>query len=261
MTHSNGNPPNGASSGQELAVSLILDKSGSMRAVQEAVIEGYNDYLDELRNDPAETTFSLTLFDTRFTNVYLTEPLEAIAPLDQRTYRPDGMTALYDAIGHTVIETDKRLAAEGKSQVKVLVVVMTDGLENSSSDFDATSLAALVREYEERGNWTLVYLGAVHDTIRDARRTAAGMGYKLDNAMRYEARPESIKKSMAALSQATKTRRSSAALKSDKFFDDAGQTERDFLAPDQPDSSRPPAKLRRANLAETLDRTGRTTRR
>jgi hypothetical protein len=171
------------------------------------------------------------------------------------------MTALYDAIGHTVIETDKRLAAERKSQSKVLVVVMTDGLENSSTDYDATSLAALVREYEERGNWTFVYLGAGHDTIRDARETAARMGYKLDNAMRYEARPESIKKSMAALSRATKTRRSSAALKSDKFFADAGQTERDFLPPDPAGSSRPPAKLRRANLAETLDRTGRTTRR
>jgi hypothetical protein len=50
----------------------------------------------------------------------------------------------------------------------VLVVVMTDGLENSSTDYDAHGIAALVRTYDERPNWTFVYLGAGHESVRDA---------------------------------------------------------------------------------------------
>ena len=87
-----------------------------------------------------------------------------MAELDHRVYRPDGMTALYDAIAHTVLRTDQRLQAEGRGEEKVLVVVMTDGLENSSTDYDAHAIAELVRAYDERPNWTFVYLGAGHDT-------------------------------------------------------------------------------------------------
>jgi hypothetical protein len=61
------------------------------------------------------------------------------------------MTALYDAIGHTVIETDRRLAQEGRAEMKVLVVVLTDGQENSSTDHTAASRSQLVHAYEERG--------------------------------------------------------------------------------------------------------------
>ena len=45
-------------------VAFVLDKSGSMQAVEEAVVEGYNDYLRELREQGGETLFSLTTFDT-----------------------------------------------------------------------------------------------------------------------------------------------------------------------------------------------------
>ena len=115
------------------------------------------------------------------------EPLEAVSDLDHRSYRPGGMTALYDAIGHTVLQTETRLDGENRGGEKVLVVVMTDGLENSSTDYDAHGIAELVRSYGERPNWTFVYLGAGHDTIEETRDAASGMGYKADNAMQWAA--------------------------------------------------------------------------
>jgi uncharacterized protein YegL len=175
--------------GNELAVAMVLDKSGSMGVLRDAVIEGFNDYLAELRTEPAETSFWLTLFDTRFSKMWVGEPLDRVPPLDAISYRPGGMTALYDAIAHTVIDTDRRLAGEGKEHVKTLVVVMTDGLENSSTEYDAARLARLVRSYEERPNWTFVYLGAAHDTLEDAQLEAVRMGWKRENAMRWQATP------------------------------------------------------------------------
>ena len=82
-------------------VAFVLDKSGSMQVVEEAVVEGYNDYIRELREQGGKTLFSLTTFDTTFNHVCVGEPLESVAGLDHRSYRPDGCTALYDAIGHT----------------------------------------------------------------------------------------------------------------------------------------------------------------
>ena len=123
---------NGAAAAEgALHVAFVLDKSGSMQAVEEAVVGGYNDYLGELRSQGGETRFSLTTFDTGFEHVWVGEPLETVAELDHRVYRPDGMTALYDAIAHTVLRTEQRLQADGRGEEKVLVVVMTDGLENS----------------------------------------------------------------------------------------------------------------------------------
>jgi uncharacterized protein YegL len=236
----------------EFAVAMVLDKSGSMGVLRDAVIEGFNDYLAELRTEPAETSFSLTLFDTRFNKMWVGEPLDRVPPLDTFSYRPDGMTALYDAIAHTVIDTDRRLAGEGKEHVKTLVVVMTDGLENSSTEYDAARLARLVRSYEERPNWTFVYLGAAHDTLEDARLEAARMGWKRENAMRWQADPASAKASMEALAHATKVRRASRRLKSDAFFAEAHQLEDDYLGP--ADAKPRPAKIVRSSLTDALFR-------
>ena len=70
---------------------------------------------------------------------------------------------------------------------KVLVVVMTDGLENSSTDYDAVAVAELVRRYDERPNWTFVYLGAGHESIDDAQQAAMQLGYRDANAMLWSA--------------------------------------------------------------------------
>jgi uncharacterized protein YegL len=249
----NGNEP--AAPEGVLHVAFVLDKSGSMRAVEEAVVEGYNDYLRELREQGGETLFSLTTFDTRLAHLCVGEPLANVAELDSRSYRPGGMTALYDAIGHTVLRTERRLQAEGRGQEKVLVVVMTDGLENSSIEYDAHAIAELVRSYDERPNWTFVYLGAGHDTIHATREAAKAMSFKADNAMRWEADPDSARKSMKALAGATGVRRRSPALKSERFFADARQSQADYERPEtaKPERSRRRSQtIHRRTLGEVL---------
>ena len=183
------NGSGGAGSDGVLHVAFVLDRSGSMEAVAEAVVEGYNDYLGELRAQGGETLYSLTTFNTSFEHVCVGEPLERAPELDHRLYRPDGMTALYDAIAHTVLETDRRLQAQGRGEEKVLVVVMTDGLENSSTDYDAHAIAELVRGYDERPNWTFVYLGAGHESIAEARAGGGAHGLSGEERDALVARP------------------------------------------------------------------------
>src|SRR5262245_25135727 len=71
--HGNGNQPE--ANDAALHVAFVLDKSGSMRSIEEAVVAGYTDYLRELRTQDSETRFSLTTFDTHFEHVWIGEPL------------------------------------------------------------------------------------------------------------------------------------------------------------------------------------------
>jgi uncharacterized protein YegL len=253
----NGNRVDG-NHGADIAVAMILDKSASMGVVREAVIDGYNGYLRELRGSDrangSRTGFSLTVFDTTFEHVWVGKPIVDVPALDHAHYVPEGMTALYDAVAHTVHETDRRLSEDGNEAMKVLVVVLTDGEENSSREYDAARLARLVAKYEARGNWTFVYLGAGHETLEEARVEAERIGLKRDNAMRWRADNTSARASMDMLSRATLARKAASTRRTDAFFADAGQAEADYTPEDEPAEHSQARPLTRKPLRATLPR-------
>lgn len=211
-----------------LHVAFALDESGSMHPLAPAVIAGFDDFLKELRADGGDTYFSMTLFDTEFRQMHLATPLEHVPSLATTGYRPRGATALLDAIAHTVISTDERLARAGCGDDKVLVVVLTDGYENASRKYTLSSLAELIARYQARPNWTFVFLSAAHDTVEDARDFAELLAFTRANAMRCSPDAASARKSMHALGKAARKRRSAVSMKSERLFDEADQTEADY---------------------------------
>jgi len=215
-----------------LHVAFALDRSGSMSHLKQAVVSGVDEFVSELRRDGGETLFSLTAFDTRVEHLHVAVPLADVPSLARTGYEPGGMTALYDAVAHTVLATDERLRSEGREAEKVMVVVMTDGLENSSTDYTARTLTDLIRAYDGRPNWTFVYLGAGHATLADAQAAGADLAFERGNAMRWEAADEGLRKSMTSLAEATRHRRAARDLKSRNVFADASQTESDYRADD-----------------------------
>jgi uncharacterized protein YegL len=247
MTTHNNTHTEKTAAAEPMTVAIVLDKSGSMTPLREAVVEAYSRFLGELAEDGGELRVSLTSFDTSFNHLYTAQPLAAVPPLGYGDYLPDGMTALYDAIAHTTLETERQLRAAGRDGEKVLVAVITDGEENSSTDYDAATLAELVARYEERGNWTFVYLGA-QASLADAQQVSAGFGIKAGNAMRWGATVDSTRATMDSLAAATKMRRRAASKRSDTVFADAGQSEADYdprkAATSPP--ARPPRKTARS---------------
>ena len=147
-------------------VSFILDKSGSMGAVKTVTISGFNEYLKTLQNQKTSMSFSLTLFDTEVDKRYINVPLKEIKELDEKTYMPDGMTALYDAVCQTVTEVEKTLTKDQKS----LVVIMTDGEENSSKEYTQKELKKKIEELTKTGLWSFVFLGANQDAWANAQK-------------------------------------------------------------------------------------------
>lgn len=204
----------------DLAVAIVLDRSSSMGWLTGAVIEGYNEYVNGLREQEGETLFSLTTFSHDCDQPLIGVPIEKVPALTTETYRPNGNTALYDSIAWTIHDLDRRLKAEGREDMKVLVVTITDGEENASSDYDAGRLASLVREYEAKGTWTFVYLGL--GQTREYVGTLRGMGYMGENAAMPVASAAGVNSSYMALASATSALRSSAKKSTDDFFGDAG---------------------------------------
>ena len=102
---------------QPLYVTLILDETGSMQDCKGAAIAGFNHYVATLRQEPAETRVTLTLFNSKKTEVrYQAAPVARVHDLDVETYRPNDTTPLYDAIAYA----DRRQAGgAGRSQKAV----------------------------------------------------------------------------------------------------------------------------------------------
>ena len=146
-------------SAQPLYVTLILDETGSMQECKGAAIAGFNQYVATLRQEPAETRVTLTLFNSRKTEVrYQAAPVARVHDLDVETYRPRDTTPLYDAIGRTLVSARLQVPAGSRK----LCVILTDGEENASKEYSRSQIFDMIKAYENEG-WTFLYLGADHD--------------------------------------------------------------------------------------------------
>jgi len=158
-------------------VCFVLDQSGSMWSVKDDTIGGYNEYIGGLR-DEKNMSMMLTRFNTQAVTVGEPEPIKNVTKLSKENYRPSSGTPLYDAVGRAI-----KVAEAHKKVKNVLVVIMTDGLENSSIEYGRKALFALVKEKEEEG-WKFAYLGANQDAYAESGligiQKGATMNYSQD---------------------------------------------------------------------------------
>ena len=166
---------------KKVIVNFILDETASMIDVRDATIDGFNEYKNTLIGDERTNyLFSLTKFNSeKVDTVYVCEPIKKVENLTQETYNPGNMTPLYDAIGQTVEDTEKRLK-EIRGKPSVLCVVQTDGYENCSRNYNLAKIQSLISEKEQDG-WTFVYLGA----NQDAWNAGAQIGINASNTLSY----------------------------------------------------------------------------
>lgn len=162
----------------KMIVNFILDQSGSMNTVKSATISGFNEYIQSLKNDSeGEYEFTLTLFNTIVKTPYVAAPISSVEPLNTVSYQPDGGTALYDAVCMTI----NTVKGKVKDNEKSVVVILTDGEENSSLKFTSRDFRDLVESLQAKGNWSFVYLGANQDAWNNANK----WGFMHGNVVTY----------------------------------------------------------------------------
>jgi hypothetical protein len=141
-------------------VLIIQDKSSSMGSRVKETIDGYNEYISALADDDSDKLYlTLVQFDHEYEIVENGAPIDKVEPLDRERYQVRGSTAMLDAIGRGINE----LRNDMDKGDRAFVVIMTDGEENSSSEFSRKDINKLIDKCEEEGNWTFTFLGAGRD--------------------------------------------------------------------------------------------------
>ncbi len=113
---------------------FILDRSGSMGGLESDTIGGYNSLLNKQKANPNEAILTTVLFDDKVTLLHDRINLKAVAPLTPADYTIGGSTALLDAVGLTIDKIGNAIkhTDEAYRPEKVMVVIITDGMENAS---------------------------------------------------------------------------------------------------------------------------------
>jgi uncharacterized protein YegL len=191
-------------------ICVILDESGSMATKKADVIGGYNQFIrDQKALTIDEMRLSLTKFNTLCSTVYSAMPVADVPELTEASYVPGGLTALFDAVAETV-----RLADKDKLEdERVLVLVMTDGQENSSRETTREQVQAIIKERTDRGTWTWAFIGENPD------RWVRELGISRRSAGQYDHQDPQASFDIAR--RATTAYRQSDAAQSPAFIDPA----------------------------------------
>jgi len=155
-----------------------------MRAIEDAAREGFNEFLDDQIHHGGKTWWSLTTFNSEARSRFRAIPGAEVRPLSSADYRPQGLTALLDALGDSIVATQKQLTRRGKhAPGDVIVVVMTDGMENASVRWSRRKLSNIITECEQSG-WQFIFLGANQESWDVARDMGMQKAAVVDYAMR-----------------------------------------------------------------------------
>lgn len=177
---------------------FLLDRSGSMSGLESDTIGGYNAMLAKQKEAEGEAIVTTVLFNHEYELLHDRIHVKGIAPLTKEDYEVSGTTALLDAIGHSIIKIKKAQNATMKEHraEKVLFVITTDGLENSSSEFDYKKIKRMIEQQKEIG-WEFIFLGANIDAIE----TATQLGIDDDNAVEFHADEIGVQMNFSVVSE------------------------------------------------------------
>jgi len=166
-------------------VICIIDRSGSMDEIKSDAIGGFNFFVKSQKEFEGETALSLILFNDNYNVVYDGKDIKEVPILDEKSYIPNGTTAMLDAIGTTIDRVGERLykTPEAKRPEKVIVAILTDGLENASKEYSYEQIAAKVKLQQETYNWEFIFLAADQDAVVAAEKIAI----RQEDAVNFEA--------------------------------------------------------------------------
>ena len=174
-------------------VYILLDRSGSMASMWETTLESINGYVSNLKENPR---VQLSVFDSNneIQMEYLTirdAKVKKWQPINKLDVFPRGGTPLNDALARTF----QTILAE--SPKNGIVVVMTDGFENSSTQFSKEHVKNLMKVVAEK-KYQVVFLGANFDQID---KEASSYGSQSSRNINFT--PENMKRGWELLSNKT----------------------------------------------------------
>jgi hypothetical protein len=170
------------------AVMLLVDRSGSMEKIKKAAEDGINEFVNSQRQTPGRRTIRIAQFDDPhrdFDDFYQTV-CPSTDPKDIALFvlEPRGMTALLDAMGRAIADFGAEIyeMPEDKRPGTVIFAVMTDGIENASTEFTWPLIKGRVERAQTEDGWKIVYLGANQDAFTVGEKLGVPRGQTMTYA-------------------------------------------------------------------------------
>lgn len=165
---------------------FIIDKSGSMCSMKDDVIGSFNDFIKKQKEElKGELNASLYFFADNLTTVFKDKNIKDVEELSEDSYRTYGSTAMNDAICTVIDEVGRDLDKmyEYEKPSTVMVVIITDGFENSSKKYNTYDVKERITHQTDKYSWQFVYLGADISSSQEAKDLGfknIGLSRKLD---------------------------------------------------------------------------------
>jgi hypothetical protein len=180
-------------------ITVLLDRSGSMQTIREAMISGFDEFVKGHKAVPS-TRLTLVQFDgvDPQETIYTGRPIGDVPGLE---LTPRGMTPLFDAICRAVDDAGRRFKhmPEAERPERVLFVVITDGLENASRSFKREDVKNRITKQTDDYSWQFMYIGANQDAITEA----ATFGINENHAINFAYASAGASNSMRSLTKNT----------------------------------------------------------
>lgn len=220
-------------------VGISRDHSGSMQGLSTAAMKDYNTQVDAIKegsnthkidtivsviecgvNEPFHARIGAGGYTTRTANNRFVVQNSSVNSLEALTsYAADGnSTPLYDAVGELIEQLEKVPDAD-KDDVSFLVMIITDGYENSSKNYDATKLRKKIETLQKTDRWTFAFRvprGLKHVITN-------GLGVPEGNVAEWEQNVKDLERSTATNVAATQNYyavRSTGVRSSTRFYSD-----------------------------------------
>ena len=187
-------------------VVFILDRSGSMGGLESDTIGGFNSMLEKQRKIEGKAFITTVLFDDQYELLHDRVNIAKVNNITEKEYFVRGSTALLDAIGKTIAKEKAIQDTLGKNEKadKVLFIIITDGLENASREYNSATVKKLIETQKEKYGWEFLFLGANIDAIE----TANTIGINAERAVNYKSDSIGTKKNYDTLNKAVEEVRS-----------------------------------------------------
>lgn len=169
---------------------FLLDRSSSMSGLESDTIGGFNSFVKN-QSKLGQTLLTTVLFDDKYEILHNGVDAGKVT-LTEKEYFIRGSTALLDAIGKTILDVGFRLShiEEDNRPGKVIFVITTDGMENSSREFNYDKVNQMISHQREVYHWDFIFMGANIDVAKESVK----LGINPDLAFCYEASEEGTDK-------------------------------------------------------------------
>jgi von Willebrand factor type A domain-containing protein len=192
----------------------LADRSGSMGRIHEEVEGSFDAFIAEQRKLTSELSDTVTVTLWQFDDtqqehasiklVYAHIPLSDVPPM---RIVGRGMTPLYDALGVAITDTGTKLAnvPQDERPDNVIFVVMTDGQENASKEYNSAQVREMVTHQRDVYKWDFHFIGVGID----AWDTSRNLGFAQQNT--YSVAKAAAGQTYSAVADSvTRTRRGSS---------------------------------------------------